>query len=102
MKPLKNRHSIASAENVEGKVEAALRRLVDTNLVAVLFTDLAGNILNADDSFLKLLGYTSKNLPRSIHHLTPPEHHRLDEEAVALLLVGAPHRHQALVPAPRN
>jgi diguanylate cyclase (GGDEF)-like protein/PAS domain S-box-containing protein len=75
-----------SVENLDGKIEAALRRLVDTNLVAVLFTDLAGNILNADDSFLKLLGYTSKNLPRSIHDLTPPEHHRLDEEAFEKLM----------------
>jgi diguanylate cyclase (GGDEF)-like protein/PAS domain S-box-containing protein len=86
MKSLSNRHSIASAENLEGKVEGALRRLVDTNLVALLFTDLAGNILNADDSFLKLLGYTSENLPQSIHDLTPPEHHRLDEEAFEKLM----------------
>lgn len=86
MKPLNNRHSVVSVENLEGKIEAALRRLVDTNLVAVLFTDLAGNILNADDSFLKLLGYTSENLPRSIHDLTPPEHHRLDDEAFEKLM----------------
>jgi len=66
---------------METKVDAALRRLVATNLVAILFTDLAGNILSADDSFLNLLGYTSKNLPANIHELTPPEHHRLDEEA---------------------
>jgi PAS domain S-box-containing protein len=49
---------------MESKVDAALRRLVATNLVAVLFTDLAGNILSADESFLNLLGYTSDNLPR--------------------------------------
>jgi len=83
---LKPQHSLASVENLEGKIEAALRRLVDTNLVAVLFTDLSGNILNADHSFLKLLGYTSENLPRSIHDLTPPEHHRLDEEAFEKLM----------------
>jgi len=83
---LKPQHSLASVENLEGKIEAALRRLVDTNLVAVLFTDLSGNILNADNSFLKLLGYTSENLPRSIHDLTPPEHHRLDEEAFEKLM----------------
>ncbi|HSE19962.1 MAG TPA: EAL domain-containing protein [Pyrinomonadaceae bacterium] len=71
---------------METKVDAALRRLVATNLVAIVFTDLAGNILSADDSFLKLLGYTSKNLPRSIHDLTPPEHHRLDEEAFEKLM----------------
>jgi len=71
---------------METKVDAALRRLVATNLVAILFTDLAGNILSADDSFLNLLGYTSENLPRSIHELTPPEHHRLDEEAFEKLM----------------
>jgi len=71
---------------METKVDAALRRLVATNLVAVLFTDLAGNILSADDSFLNLLGYTSENLPRTIHHLTPHEHHRLDEEAFEKLM----------------
>ena len=71
---------------MESKVDAALRRLVATNLVAIVFTDLAGNILSADDSFLNLLGYTSKNLPRSIHELTPPEHHRLDEEAFEKLM----------------
>ena len=71
---------------MESKVDAALRRLVATNLVALLFTDLSGNILSADDSFLNLLGYTSENLPRSIHDLTPPEHHRLDEEAFEKLM----------------
>jgi diguanylate cyclase (GGDEF)-like protein/PAS domain S-box-containing protein len=71
---------------METKVEAALRRLVATNLVAILFTDLSGNILSADDSFLNLLGYTSTNLPRNIHDLTPPEHHRLDEEAFEKLM----------------
>jgi diguanylate cyclase (GGDEF)-like protein/PAS domain S-box-containing protein len=71
---------------MESKVDAALRRLVATNLVAVLFTDLAGNILSADESFLSLVGYTSDNLPASIHQLTPPEHHRLDEEAFEKLM----------------
>ena len=67
---------------MDSKVDAALRHLVATNLVAILFTDLAGNILNADDSFLNLLGYTVANLPRHLHDLTPPEHHRLDDEAL--------------------
>ena len=68
------------------KVDAALRHLVATNLVALLFTDLSGNILDADESFLNLLGYSSENLPRSIHDLTPPEHHRLDDEAFEKLM----------------
>ena len=44
---------------METRVDAALRHLVATNLVAVLFTDLSGNILEADESFLNLLGYSS-------------------------------------------
>ncbi len=71
---------------MESKVDAALRRLVATNLIAVLFTDLSGNILSADESFLNILGYTAENLPPSIHDLTLPEHHRLDEEAFEKLM----------------
>ncbi len=71
---------------MESKVDAALRRLVATNLVAIVFTDLSGNILSADDSFLNLLGYTSDNLPRRSLDLTPPEHQRLDEEAFEKLM----------------
>ncbi len=71
---------------MHSKVNAALRHLVATNLVAVLFTDLSGKILSADESFLNLLGYNADNLPRSIHDLTPPEHHRLDEEAFEKLM----------------
>jgi len=84
---------------METKVYAALRHLVATNLVAVLFTDLSGNILEADESFLNLVGYTSTNLPRRIHDLTPPEHHRLDDEAFEKLMafgVCAPYEKEFL------
>jgi diguanylate cyclase (GGDEF)-like protein/PAS domain S-box-containing protein len=71
---------------MESKVDAALRRLVATNLFAVVFTDLSGNILEADESFLNLLGYTANDLPKRIHDLTLPEHQRLDEEAFEKLM----------------
>jgi len=71
---------------MDSKVDAALRRLVATKLVAVLFTDLSGRILSADDSFLDMLAHTSDTLPSNIHDLTPPEHHRLDEEAFEKLM----------------
>jgi diguanylate cyclase (GGDEF)-like protein/PAS domain S-box-containing protein len=71
---------------MESKVDAALRRLVATNLLAVVFTDLSGKIVSTDDSFLNLLGYTSNDLPSTIHDLTPPEHHHLDEEAFEKLM----------------
>ena len=72
--------------SMQSKVDAALRRLVATNLIAVVFTDLSGNIVRADESFLNLLGYTADNVPPSLHDLTPPEHHRLDEEAFEKLM----------------
>ena len=71
---------------MESKVDAALRRLVATNLFAVVFTDLSGNILEADESFLNLLNYTANDLPKRIHDLTLPEHQRLDEEAFEKLM----------------
>lgn len=71
---------------MDSKIDAAMRCLVTTNLVALAFTDLSGKILSADESFLKLLGYTAASLPATIHDLTSPEHHRLDEEAFEKLM----------------
>jgi len=65
-------------ESYENRLHAALRRFVATNLIGVLFTDLSGNVSNADESFLSITGYTRDALPRSLSALTAPEHHRLD------------------------
>jgi diguanylate cyclase (GGDEF)-like protein/PAS domain S-box-containing protein len=51
-----------------------------------LFTDLAGKIISADESFLSLLGYTSDTLPSTLRELTSAEHHRLDDEALEKLM----------------
>jgi diguanylate cyclase (GGDEF)-like protein/PAS domain S-box-containing protein len=68
------------------KLDAGLRRLVATNLIGILFVDLAGKILDADDSFLHTLGYTRNDLPPQLRDLTAPEDHRLDEEAFEKLM----------------
>jgi diguanylate cyclase (GGDEF)-like protein/PAS domain S-box-containing protein len=73
-------------DSFESRLDGALRRFVDTNLIGVLFTDLAGKIISADESFLSLLGYTSESLPASLGELTSREHHRLDEEAFEKLM----------------
>ncbi len=73
-------------DSFEIRLDAALRRFIDTNLMGVLFTDLAGKILNADDSFLSVVGYAREELPQSLCDLTAPEHHRLDEEAFEKLM----------------
>ena len=73
-------------ESFESRLDAALRRFTDTNLIGVLFTDLGGKIIGADDSFLNLVGYTRDDLPANLRDLTTPEHHRLDEEALEKLM----------------
>ncbi|HKR14441.1 MAG TPA: EAL domain-containing protein, partial [Pyrinomonadaceae bacterium] len=68
------------------KLDAGLRRLLTTNLIGILFVDLSGNILDADDSFLYTLGYRRDELPSKIYDLTLPEDHRLDDEAFEKLM----------------
>jgi diguanylate cyclase (GGDEF)-like protein/PAS domain S-box-containing protein len=73
-------------ESFDSRLDAALRRFVDTNLIGVFFVDLAGNVISADDSFLNIAGYTRDNLPSTLRQLTSPEHHRLDDEALEKLM----------------
>ena len=68
------------------KLDAGLRRLVATNLIGILFVDLSGKILDADDGFLQTIGYTREELPAKIYDLTTPEDHRLDDEAFEKLM----------------
>jgi diguanylate cyclase (GGDEF)-like protein/PAS domain S-box-containing protein len=73
-------------DSFQSRLDGALRRFTDTNLLGVLFTDLAGKVISADESFLNLLGYTSDDLPATLGELTSPEHHGLDEEAFEKLM----------------
>src|SRR4030095_6818626 len=68
------------------RFEAGLRRLLDTNLMGLLFIDPAGRILRADNSFLATVGYSCVDLPSNLYDLTHPEHHRLDDEALEKLM----------------
>jgi diguanylate cyclase (GGDEF)-like protein/PAS domain S-box-containing protein len=73
-------------QTVMTKLDAGLRRLLATNLIGILFVDLSGKILDADDSFLSTLGYTRDELPPKIYDLTAPEDHRHDDEAFEKLM----------------
>src|SRR5687768_2008623 len=68
------------------RLDAGLRRLVATNLIGILFVDLAGKILDVDESFLHTVGYSREELPSKIYDLTAPEDHRLDDEAFEKLM----------------
>jgi PAS domain S-box-containing protein len=66
--------------------EANIRRLVDANIIGILIWDLEGRLLEANDAFLRMLGYDRKDLA-SLNRtdLTPPEWHDRDARTVAEL-----------------
>jgi PAS domain S-box-containing protein len=56
--------------------EARIRRLFDANIVGILIWDLSGQILEANDAFLHIVGYDREDLASGgmrWTHLTPPE-----------------------------
>src|SRR6266480_489023 len=69
-----------SHDPAQSKLDAALRRLLDSNLIGIAFTDANGVVTSGNDTFLKALSYTRDDF-LTLSAITPPEHHRLDEEA---------------------
>ena len=66
--------------------EARIRRLVDANIVGVLISDLDGQLLEANDAFLQMVGYTRDDLAAGLlswTDLTPPEWQAASQRAVA-------------------
>jgi len=67
------------------RAESRLRRLMDSNVQGVFLWDLAGSVLEANDAFLALTGFTREDLKaRRINWsaMTPPEFHHLDRIAL--------------------
>ncbi|HYI02177.1 PAS domain-containing sensor histidine kinase, partial [Hyalangium sp.] len=68
--------------------EARLRRIVDSNIVGVIFWRMNGVIDYANDAFLHMLGYHREDLEAgrlNWRHLTPAEYSSSDAEQVELL-----------------
>ncbi|KRR22719.1 ATP-binding sensor histidine kinase [Bradyrhizobium retamae] len=64
--------------------EGKIRRLVDANIIGILIADREGRILEANDAFLRIVGYDREDLVWGRLHrtgLTPPEWHELDKRA---------------------
>src|SRR5262245_9455522 len=71
---------VASSTNLE----EVRNRILQSGLIAFCVTDPAGLIIEADDGFVGLVGYTRAQLFEShcqIAQLTPAEHHPADQEA---------------------
>jgi PAS domain S-box-containing protein len=74
-----------------GEREARIRRLVDSNIVGIVFWDLQGRITDANQAFLDMVGYAREDLVSGRlrwTELTPPEWRDADEQITAELKVA--------------
>lgn len=78
---------VVAHENITERrqAEARFRRLVDSNAQGVIFWNTKGQIIEANDSFLKLIGWTRAELeagPLDWVAMTPPKYAELDRRAL--------------------
>ncbi|AGW93902.1 ATP-binding sensor histidine kinase [Cupriavidus sp. DF5525] len=65
--------------------EAKIRRLVDANIIGIIVWNAGGDILEANDAFLRMVGYARDDLVAGCvrwRDLTPPEWREGDERAL--------------------
>jgi PAS domain S-box-containing protein len=65
--------------------EARIRRLVESNIIGVFFWDMAGNVNDANDAFLRIIGYSREDLLSGNVQwsaMSPPEYRAADERAL--------------------
>ena len=68
--------------------QAKIQRLVDSNIIGVILADLEGQIAEANDAFLNMIGYSREDLVSGRirwTEMTPPEWHAVTQQAVTLL-----------------
>ncbi|MBW4678548.1 MAG: PAS domain S-box protein [Microcoleus vaginatus WJT46-NPBG5] len=74
------------AEEALRESESRFRRLVESNVIGAIFWDTTGNISDANDAFLQMVGYTQEDLRAgnvNWKDMTPPEQLHLSEGAIA-------------------
>jgi PAS domain S-box-containing protein len=88
LREARERSELHRAEHELRERESKIRRLVDANIVGILISDRNGWIIEANDAFLQMIGYTRDDLTEGRLHrteLTPPEWQAVSERAVAQL-----------------
>jgi PAS domain S-box-containing protein len=73
--------------------ESRIRRLVDANIIGILIFDIAGRILDANDAFLRMVGFDRVDIVSQCVRwtdLTPPEWRERDQQQLVpeLLMTG--------------
>src|SRR5882762_571954 len=83
------------AEEALREREARIRRLVESNIIGVFFWDLAGGVTDANDAFLRTVGYSRQDLLSgrvNWSSMTPPEYRAADEKAIEQLMQSGTHQ----------
>jgi PAS domain S-box-containing protein len=83
----------ATEENVQLQIDLQardrkIRRLFDSNIIGIIIWELEGRIFEANDAFLRMVGYDREDLASGRLHrasLTPPEWRDRDRHTVAEL-----------------
>jgi len=68
--------------------EGKIRRLVDANIIGIIFADFQGRIIEANDAFLRIVGHDREDLVSGRlrwTELTPPEWRERDRRTLAEL-----------------
>ena len=77
--------ALAQANRDLAEREAKIRRLVDANIVGIFIWEMDGRIVEANDAFLRVIGYDRADLALGLVHrksLTPPEWSDRDERTL--------------------
>jgi PAS domain S-box-containing protein len=91
LEAFRRRKAIAENVTLQGDLLARdkkIRRLVDANIVGIIIWEVEGRILEANDEFLRMVGYDREDLTAGRLHrttLTPPEWRDRDARTVAEL-----------------
>lgn len=82
-------HEKKCAEEALRESEARFRSLMQSNVIGIMIASLDGQIHEANDAFLQLVGYTRKTLSAGEFQWTalmPPEYHERGRQAVETVL----------------
>jgi PAS domain S-box-containing protein len=72
------------AEAARRESERRFRRLVDSGIIGIYLADLSGRLLEANEVFLRMLGYTREDLAQGLlrsDNITPPQWAPRDQQA---------------------
>ena len=88
---LKEKYEKATLEQANEAIlasETKFQRLFESSIIGILFTNREGDVLDANEAFLKMLGYSREDLKAGLHRsaMTPPEYHDQDRKALEELL----------------